>query len=375
MSVTRSKHMRHWQHVLVMMLALTIGQTALAQENLRREIGTPLQQAQAQLRDGQNEAALQSLSATDALPNKTARELYWIEVLRAQIALKAGDPTRAVTAFRLALDKGEMSAQEREPLQAELLKARQLQVRTLYRAQQLDQVVTLMTQQDALEDQASLVLLAASYIKLKQESGYEQALERLLARYPSPAYWADRLARLHQQHNFAAVLGLELYRLQLAVGAISSPAEFLEMAILCQRAGYPVEALAVLDAGIKANVLKANDSQVSSRQERLHVMAREDKASISATAAKAQTSQALALNGWALATMGDYPRAIALLEKAVKAATAPAERSRNQLRLAHAQYLAGQLTDARATLQNVQGSDGTADLARLWTLHLLKATP
>ncbi len=372
MSVTRN---RHWRACAWLAVSLALTAQVSAQESLRRDIATPLQQAQTHVREGRTTEALQALAVTDAVANKTGRELYWIEVLRAQVALKAGDTAGAVSAYRLVLEKGEMSAQERAPLQEELLKARQLQVRALYRAQQHEQVIALMTQADALHDEPSLTLLAASHIKLNQEGAYAQALERLLARYPSPAYWADRLARLQQQKDFAASLGLELYRLQLAVSAISSPAEFLEMAQLCQRAGYPTEALAVIDKAILQGVLKADDSQVAARRERLSTMAREDKASITATSAKAQTTQALALNAWALATMGDYPRAIALLDQAVRAASSPAERSRAQLRLAHTYYLAGKFTDARATFADIQNSDGSADLARLWNLHLLKATP
>jgi tetratricopeptide (TPR) repeat protein len=379
MSVTRnSLAMPPWpwcRNVFVAMALLGAGYVC-AQESLRREVGEPLQKAQALLQAGQPAEALAALLPTDALGNKTARETYWIALLRGQIATKAGDFSRALAAYREALQSGQPSAQEQAALQAQLMPLRLQQIRGLYRAQQFDQVITLMTQPDAPTDEASLSLAAASYVKLNQESGYVRTLERLLSLYPKPAYWIDRLARLQQQAGFAPRLGIELYRLQLAVGAIASGEEFMEMAQLCQRAGFPAEAVQAMDQGLASGKLLATDAAVRALRSKLTAMAQEDAASLTKTASQASGAVALALNGWALTTMGQHAQGIALLQRALAAPSSSAhERTLVQLRLAHAQLLGGQTADARTTFNTITGADGSADLARLWTLHLNKVTP
>jgi tetratricopeptide (TPR) repeat protein len=379
MSVTRNRLtmlLLPWCRTVFVAIVLLGARYVFAQESLRREVGEPLQKAQAFLQAGQPAAAQAALLPTDALGNKTAREIYWIALLRGHIASKTGDVTRALAAYREALQSGQPSAQEQAALQAQLMPLRLQQIRSLYRAQQFDQVIALMTQPDAPTDEASLSLVAASYVKLDQESGYVRTLERLLGRYPKPAYWVDRLARLQQQAGFAPRLGIELYRLQLTVGAISSGEEFMEMAQLCQRGGFPAEAVHVLDQGLASGKLGADDTAVRALRGKLTAMAQEDAASLSKTASQASGVVALTLNGWALSTMGQHAQGIALLQRALAAPMASAhERIQVQLRLAHAQVLGGQITDARTTFNTITGADGSADLARLWTLHLNKVTP
>jgi len=79
------------------MLGLSI---AFAAETMRPEIGTPLQQAQALMKQGKNKEALAKVNEADRVGNKTANESYTIERVRAAAASAAGDNDAAAKSFK-----------------------------------------------------------------------------------------------------------------------------------------------------------------------------------------------------------------------------------------------------------------------------------
>ena len=69
-------------------------------------------------------------------------------------------------------------------------------------------------------DEALLLSLAASEFKLKNQDGYVDALEQLVASYPKHEYWVDLCRAVQQKPGFAPRLRLDLDRLEVAAGVV-----------------------------------------------------------------------------------------------------------------------------------------------------------
>ena len=61
-------------------------------------------------------------------------------------------------------------------------------------------------------------------------------MEKLVTYYPKKEYWVDLLSRLQRKPNFSDRLSLDTYRLSLATGSMSAPADYMEMAQLALQA-------------------------------------------------------------------------------------------------------------------------------------------
>ena len=84
---------------------------------------------------------------------------------------------------------------------------------------------------------------------------------------------------------------------------------------------------------------------------------------------KAKEGNAAVNLGLALSGAGLHDRALALMTQGMaKGGLRRADDA--QLHLAYAQWRAGKIDEAKASFAQVKGSDGTADLARLWLVYL-----
>ena len=84
------------------------------------------------------------------------------------------------------------------------------------------------------EDRLKLLLNAAS--KQGDNNAYVFAMEKLVTYYPKKEYWVDLLSRMQRKPNFSDRLSLDAYRLSLATGSMTAPADFMEMAQLALQA-------------------------------------------------------------------------------------------------------------------------------------------
>jgi hypothetical protein len=220
-------------------------------------------------------------------------------------------------------------------------------------------------------DEADLLRLADAQARAGNASAQAATLEKLLINYPKREYWTATLGRLPRKANFADRLGLDVLRLRLATGNISKTEDFMEMAQLSLQAGLPAEAVRIVEQGYKAGAL--GKGAEADRHKRLQDLAQkkaaEQKAAIDgqATEAAAQKSgEDLVRVGYAYFTMGQADKGISLIEQGIaKGGLRNAEDAK--LRLGLAQIGKDRAKGVR-TLQSVKGNDGTADVARLWTL-------
>lgn len=377
-----------------------------AAQALRPEVAKPLQQAGELLKAGKSREALAKVREADAVPNKTPAEQLTVERMRGAAAQRAGDHALTIQAFEAVLASGKLSAAEHTQLaeslayayaqtkdfakaQAWIAKAQQAggpsaQMKALqawmqsqsgdYAAIARDAAAAVSTAEQAGQRpaEADLLRLADAYQRTHNPA-YNATLAKLLTNHPKKEYWAAYLARLPRKSGFADRYALDVMRLKLASGTMTSTDDFMEMAQLALQAGVPAEALRIVERGYASGALGTGPE--AERHQRLRALAlkqdAESTASIAARAADAATAKdgnALVQAGTVYVSMGDIDKGIALIEQGIaKGGLKRPDDAR--LRLGMAQQQSAQAkARAAATLRSVQGSDGSADIARLWLL-------
>jgi len=389
---------RHWA-ALFIAAAWLFATPAPAQDAARPEVGKPLQAAQEQLKAGRYKEALAKVREADTAGNKSAYETYLIESMRGSAASGAGDTDTAIKAFEavLASNKAPPATQlkivealagayYRTKNYAAAIKTAQryfreggssAPMRTLLvqsyfqsgdvtnaaKEAQADIQADVTAGKTPLEDK--LLLLANCQLKQNNANGYVATIEKLLTYYPKQSLWAEVISRLRKKSGFSDRLSLDVYRLQLATGNLTSTADYMAMAQLALQAGLPTEAKKVVDEGYKNGALgKGADVE---RQQRLKTL-------VDKRLAEGQKQDEAAANaapdGNALVNLGfnlGGAKGIALMEAGIQKGGLKYPEDA-KLHLGFLMVQAGQKGKAVQVLKSVQGTDGARDLANLWVL-------
>ena len=384
---------------------LTLGAASMSHaQGVRAEIGKPLQQASELLRAGKAREALAKAREADAVGGKTAAEQLIIDRMKAAAAQRANDFPTAIAALEAIHPKvgGAEAGQIAEQLAAAYAQTRnnakatewmnkaiaagnnsatirQLQQFLLstsgdFNAIARDSAAAVQAAEQAGRRPAEddLLRLADAQNRLGQTNAYVATLEKLLLNYPKKDYWNAYLGRVARKAGFSPRYELDLLRLRLASGTITKTEEYMEAAQLALQAGFPAEARRIIEQGY-ANKLLGTGAEAS-RHQRLRDLAikqeGESKANIAsqvAEAEKAKDGDNLVKWGYALVTLGEVDRGIGVIQQgmAMPGLKRPDEA---RLRLGMAQLQSGKARNAAVqTLRGVRGTDGTADIARLWT--------
>lgn len=379
---------------------------AQAQEAVRPDVGRPLQAAQELIKAGKYREALAKVRDADAVSGKSANESFLVERMRIAAASGAGDMETAAKSFEALAASGKVGAADKARM-AESIAGGYYRNKDYAKAMQWGQryfreggtspaIRTLLIQSQYLsgdyagaareltqeiqaaekggqtpgQDRLNLLLNAAT--QLKDPNATVFALERLVTYYPKKEYWVDLLSRMQRKPSFSDRLVLDTYRLSLATGSMSAASDFMEMSQLALQAGHAAEAKQVVDKGFASNVL--GQGAEAERHKRLRDLvgkrleeAKAGAAQAEQEAAAAKSGDELVKLGFALATGGDSAKGIAMMQQGI--AKGGLKRPEDaKLHLGVAQVLAGD-AKAQATLKGVGGTDGTADLARLWSLY------
>jgi len=382
--------------------------SALAQsEPVRPEIGKPLQAARDLIKGQKFKEALAKLREVEAVPNRTPYENFLLEQMRAAAAGPAGDNEQTIKALQALIASGRLSEADQAKYAASLASL-------YYRAKDFANAATwaqralkgnpndstmreLMIQsyfqagdfatasKEALADiqaaekagitppEAKLQLLANVAARSSgggDKAAYLAALERLVAYYPKREYWADLLRRIESRPGFSNRLSLELYRLRAATKTLSSPNDYTEMAQLALQEQQAAEAKKILDEGFANGVL--GKGQEAERQKRLLALATQkaveaptDLKTAEADAANNKDGGALVRIGLAYTGLGQYDKGIGLIQQGINKGGLKHKEDAN-LQLGIALTRAGQKGRAATAFKSVTGTDGVADLARLW---------
>ncbi|WP_374679748.1 hypothetical protein [Hydrocarboniphaga effusa] len=379
---------------------------AAEKQSLRAEVGAPLQEAQKALQAKDYKGALAKINAAEAVGKLTSYESYIINSLKASAALGGGDYKTALTAFEQVLESPELPPAEKlqkydayvkiayaskdynktaEAIEkykaaggsnAETLG---LYVQSLYLAGKYKEAgVELASRIKSLEaagkrpTDTQLQLLASCALKQNDMVAYTAALEKIVTYTPKPDYWLDLTLRTSNKPGFSPNLTLDVYRLRKRTETLQKTGDYMEAAQLALQAGFPGEAQAFVDEGYAKKLL--GEGADASRHQRLKDLVAkklaDDKATLAegekAAAAQA-TGDALVATGFNLVAYGDFDKGIALMEQGIaKGGLKSADQAK--LHLGYAQLLAGKKTEAKKTLAEVKATDGSADMARLYTL-------
>ncbi|MGA2565092.1 MAG: hypothetical protein ABSF96_16210, partial [Steroidobacteraceae bacterium] len=151
-------------------------------------------------------------------------------------------------------------------------------------------------------DEDSLKLLWQFDIKAEDKAGASRAVEKLVAYYPKPEYWANALASLANADTKDAHLELNIYRLMSDVGVLNRPTDYADMAEIALDAGYPGETVAVLQKAFGANVF--TDQRDKERYQHLLEGAKQRAASDQASLAENEKKAQAEANGDGLVQVG-----------------------------------------------------------------------
>ncbi len=379
--------------------------TAANAQGVRAEVGRPLQQASDLLKAGKAKEALAKVREAEGASGITAAERQIIDGMKASAAQRAGDTGTAIQALEALAGRASGSqlgnyaeqlasayAQQRNNAKATewLNKAiaagntggsiKQMQAYLQgasgdYSAIAKDAgaAVSNAEQGGRRPEEGDLLRLADAQQRTGNTAGYVVTLEKLLSYYPKKDYWNAYLSRLPRKAGFADRFALDLMRLRLASGTLSKTEDYMEMAQLSLQAALPAEARRVADQGIKAGVLGTGPE--AARHQRLRDLAvkqeGEAKASLGNQLAEAQTfkeGDGLVKIGYAYVSLGEVDKGIDLIQKGI--AKGGLKRPEDaKLRLGMAQLQAPKSKAAGVqTLRSIKGTDGVAEIARLWTI-------
>lgn len=382
---------------------------AASAPTLRAEVAKPLQAAQDAIKAGNYKEAGPRLAEAEAVPALSPYETYIILRLKAPVQFGLGDQAGALATFETVLASPQLPAAERQPILETTIKlALQLkdyprasqwmktyvadggsnaEIRKLYPqvlsvtgdhagvVRELAPLVAADAAARRATPEASLRLLAGSQNALKDSSGYLATLEKLAASTGKPEYWGELIARTTDRDGFAIErLRIDVYRLRAAVGLKAGPGETGDWAFRANQAGLPTEAQKLLDDGFAAGLLGKDDNAEADRKlrESATKSARQELATLAdseAAALKAKDGNAAFGLGLAVSGSGAHERGLALMTQGV--AKGGLRRPDDaMLHLGLVQWRAGKIEDAQRSFAAVKGTDGAADLARLWTVYL-----
>jgi len=221
-------------------------------------------------------------------------------------------------------------------------------------------------------EEDDLLRLADAYRHTGNKAGDLQVKEQLVTYYPSnKQYVGIYLADLPGKPGFSSRFSLDLLRLRLASGNVTTAADYMEMGQLLLQAGLPAEAKSVLDKGYAAGVLGTGAD--ASRQQRLRDLvnktATESAASLAKRTADAKagkTGDDLVALGTECASMGKFDEGIALIQEGIaKDNLKRPEDAKLRLGVAMLQSGKGKAAAVKQ-LRSVQGTDGAPDVARAY---------
>jgi hypothetical protein len=375
---------------------------------LSPEVGKPLQAAQELIKQKKYKEAAAKIEEAAAAPKKSPYEEFIIQEMGLNVYLGTQDYPKAIRALESTIASGQL---DQADVQKRTLMLTQLYYQTKNYPKAIEygnkvvaagggneDLYTLLTQASYLQndypncaktartaianiekngkkpDENVFQLWLVCENKSNNTAGYIEGLQKVVRAYPKREYWTDLITFTQRKQGFADRLTLDADRLMLATGGYTKPGDYMEMAQLALQQVLPGEARTVVEKGYQAKVL-GEGSDVA-RQQRLRDLANKQAAEDQKTLPQTEKEAAAKPDGLPLfkvgeayASYGQFDKGIPLMQQGLQKGIAK-NSDDYKLKLGYWQIQAGQKGPALETLKGVKGSDGTADLARLWTIYL-----
>jgi len=379
--------------------------TAYAADSVSPALSKILQAANDNIKARNYKGALAKVHDADAISGKTSYENYMVEFTRASAAQGAGDYGTAAKAYEAVLNSGhvtgasqtkivqalgEMYFAEKEypkailwlskyqsesgdgSLRPYLLQAYYFSNDFAHAYREVSADVQAEEKSGRTPSEDQLNMLSNCALKLNDKAGYAAAVEKMVAYHPRKELWSDLLTRLESKPGFSGRLELDVLRLRAHIGVLTSAPDYMNYIELALNAGYPLEAKKAIDAAYKSGVFGSGAE--ASRQKRLQDLVTkqvgDDPKSIAlaeAELAKSKDSSAMVNLGYHYVTVGQFDKGIPLIEQGIqKGDLKRPDEAKLHLGLAYIQ--ADKKSKALQTFKTVQGADGTAELAHLWSI-------
>jgi hypothetical protein len=194
-----------------------------------------------------------------------------------------------------------------------------------------------------------------------------QLYRERLAQTSTAEEWRSALTNYLASSGMDTQLQLDLYRLQAANGAMASERDYQAYAQLAEKAGYPAETKAIIEAGRKVGKLTPTQAATSQLLKTVTPKVTKAMAALPAQAKKA----AAASTGKDAASVGDdyfslaqYPQAVEQYRLALSKGGVDADRTNARLGVALAR--SGDMDGAKAALAQVGGN--WANVAGFWQI-------
>ena len=378
-----SKQLRALATALLLSTGIAAGMSIVAASpaeaaTVRPAVGSALNAAIRDAGSGNGSAAMEEIRKAESLPNLTSSEQSAIEQTKNYVAAKTGaggGATGAKAKFANDYNAGRYSAVvdgDADELRKtgamdgedELIVAQAYylmhdysscirHVRGLGRA-----------------GQNTLELLMRCAYEAHDEDAMQGALEQLVVDYNQPKYWSDLLDSADRSNGLSNPDTLDVYRLRLLTGTMSTPADYETATEIAIQLGFPTEAQAIAQKGLQLKLLDP------SRGARLFNMAKTQSATDMANLAKTAAAATAAKTGDASVKLGEdywgmgrYQDAVTAIKAGIaKGVTNPDEA---QIRLGMAYIGLHQRDAAVHALNGVSKSAPahTLTIARLWSIY------
>ncbi len=380
--------------------------TSAEAQKFSKEVGEPLQAAQASIKKKQWNAALTSIKQAQAVPRKTPVEEYTINELLGYVLLQTGDSTGAARAYEQNLNSGQTPA-DQVPARVKTLaqlnaKAKNfpkaieygnrwikaspgdadayyLVAQSYYQTQDCKNTVRILQNgMDAAKRNGQPVkenwldMKAYCQDKLNDKEGLAETREQLVRNNPSRENWDSLLTTLYNNPDNDDLTTLGYYRLGFDLDVLKKPDHYMDMAEMSIEGKMPGEAVAVMEKGV-ANKVFADKSV--ERSTRLLNNAKTQAAAMKSELPKleqearaSKSGEADVGLGMAYLSYGQYEKAIETLQRGLQKG-ANKRTDEAHIMLGRAYLKLKQKDAARRAFKAVPDDSKLARVAELYDLH------
>ncbi len=350
-----------------------------AEAAVRAVVGKPLQAALAAAAAGNYSAAMSDVRQAEAVGGLTAEEQKVISQTKQYIEVKSGgsvgvsDAAGAQAKFDTDYRAGRFSEAIND---ADLLRKYGILnganmviiAQAYYRAGSYRECTRYAGEHSGLGQDMLDLQMRCAY-ETHDDAMMRSAVEQLVATTGKPEYWGRLLKLAEASKALSDHQTLDINRIKLLTGTLSSDSDYFLLATLAIQFGLPSEAVNVVQKGFQTKVLHDN------RAQRLFNLAKSSAANDLANLPKTVAAANAAKNGDALVKLGEnycgmgrYADAVAAVQAGIGKGVSDQDNA--QIRLGQALYGAGQKDAALRAFAKANHTPNNEMISHLWSLYV-----